>query len=69
MSGSGAMSPSMLNTPSVMTRTVRSAPPVRGPHLAQGGAQGVHVGVREDLALGLGEPDAVDDAGVVQLVD
>src|SRR5207237_8706284 len=34
--------------------------------LAQRRAQRVDVGVRKDLALGLGEANAVDDAGVVQ---
>ncbi len=47
-------------------RPLRAA--VRGPQLAEGGPQRIGIPVGEDLPLGLGQPNAVDDAGVVQLV-
>ena len=68
ISGSLAMSPSMLNTPSVMTSTVRVRAAVGVAHVAQCVPKRIDVGVRKDPALGLGEPDAVDDAGVVERV-
>ena len=62
--GSGAISPSIEKTPSVM----RSLRPGLSAKIAQNLTGGGDVAVREDVDLGLGEPAAVDDAGVVQLV-
>ena len=70
MSGSGAMSPSMLKTPSVMTRMRRYAPLGAAVGRASRSTRS-----RPSTSLcgktardGLGQPDAVDDRGVVELV-
>ena len=63
MSGSLAMSPSMLNTPSVTTKMRRA--PFTSVEL---GFQVVHVGVLVDQPLRLGATAAVDQRGVVERV-
>ena len=61
--GSGPRSPSMLNTPSVMSSLRCDAGSDRE-HLARG----VDVFVREHLDRRPAQPAAVDDARVIQLV-
>ena len=51
----------MLKTPSVSTQDGAIGAAWRRAHLAQDRAQGFHVAMREDLAFGLGQADAVDD--------
>ena len=55
------MSPSMLKTPSVAMSRVRASFAA-----FSWASQIVHVGVAVAVALGLAEPDAVDDGGVVE---
>ena len=70
--GSGAMSPSIENTPSVTTRIRRygrrSRRPTLRDRLPEQLAQRADVVVREDLARRLREAHAVDDRGVVERV-
>ena len=72
MPGSGAMSPSIENTPSVTTRISRYGPPRRRGPFSRASRRtsrsAVDVRVRVDLARRLRQAHPVDDRGVVERV-